>query len=236
MNLWRMHLEKSTGQEKLNGALLSVDEEEIKRSNPSTMGKGATKTRASLFGLGAPNPSNQSSAMQRAQAQAFRAYGLAAPKPKAAKRVSEDRSDAMGCSTKGGADSDSEYDMGFGMGEVGPFKIPDIPKLAQAEASWSESGLTVSYDIPGLRTIVPSFTKRRHRIASVPLSDVAFSHIMVPKLRAAVSNPLIVPTTPTQLQQLHPFTRSRWSSDPFLHPHSSFQAVLLRTPPSACWL
>lgn len=65
---------------------------------------------------------------------------------------------------------------------IGP---PPAPPLTEPESSWWESGLTTSYDIPGLRTIAPSNTKRRHRVASVPLREVLFSHIIVPKLRPA---------------------------------------------------
>lgn len=63
--------------------------------------------------------------------------------------------------------------------------IPDLPSLEQPEASCSESGLTATYDIPGTRTIAPSYTKRRLRIASVVFNDISLSHVIVPKLRAA---------------------------------------------------
>ena len=45
--------------------------------------------------------------------------------------------------------------------------------------------LTATYDIPGLRTVAPSFTTRRHKIASIHLKDVHLSYVLVPKLRAA---------------------------------------------------
>ena len=61
--------------------------------------------------------------------------------------------------------------------------IPDIPELVTQESTWAESGLTATYDIPGLRTISPSHTTRRQKIASIILKDVQFSYIMVPKLR-----------------------------------------------------
>ena len=63
--------------------------------------------------------------------------------------------------------------------------IPDIPELATQESTWAESGLTATYDIPGLRTISPSHTTRRQKIASITLKDVHLSYVMVPKLRAA---------------------------------------------------
>lgn len=61
----------------------------------------------------------------------------------------------------------------------------DLPSLEQPEASWSESGLTATYDIPGVRTVKPSHNKLRLRIASVVFGDVQLSHVIVPKLRAA---------------------------------------------------
>ena len=63
--------------------------------------------------------------------------------------------------------------------------IPEIPTLAIQDSEWSETGMTASYEIPGLRTIPPGDTKRRHNITSIPLKDINFSHILVPKLRAA---------------------------------------------------
>ena len=63
--------------------------------------------------------------------------------------------------------------------------IPELPSLATQESEWSESGLTATYEIPGLRTIMPSFTARRHKIASLALKDVLLSYVLVPKLRTA---------------------------------------------------
>ncbi|KAG6991005.1 hypothetical protein G7Y79_00059g091900 [Physcia stellaris] len=63
--------------------------------------------------------------------------------------------------------------------------IPELPALATQESTWSESGLTATYDIPGLRTISPSNTTRRQKIASIHLKDINLSYLMVPKLRAA---------------------------------------------------
>ena len=45
--------------------------------------------------------------------------------------------------------------------------------------------MTSTYEIPGLRTVAPSFTTRRHKIASIRLNEVHLSYVLVPKLRAA---------------------------------------------------
>ena len=42
--------------------------------------------------------------------------------------------------------------------------------------------MIATYDIPGLRTITPSQTTRRHKIASIYLNDVHLSYILIPKL------------------------------------------------------
>ena len=62
---------------------------------------------------------------------------------------------------------------------------PDDPIMSFEESAWEETGLTATYDVPGLRTISPSNTTRRHKIASVTLHDVRLSYILIPKLREA---------------------------------------------------
>lgn len=57
--------------------------------------------------------------------------------------------------------------------------------LAFEESTWEESGLTTAYTVPGLKTIAPSYTTRRHKVASIPLSSITLSHVVVPKLRTA---------------------------------------------------
>ncbi|KAF2496142.1 hypothetical protein BU16DRAFT_367766 [Lophium mytilinum] len=59
------------------------------------------------------------------------------------------------------------------------------PAVEFEESSWEDNGLSSTYDVPGLRTIAPSSTTRRHKIASLKASNIHLSHICVPKLRAA---------------------------------------------------
>lgn len=59
------------------------------------------------------------------------------------------------------------------------------PVVEFEESSWEDNGLSSTYDVPGLRTIVPSSTTRRHKIASLKASNIHLSHICVPKLRAS---------------------------------------------------
>ena len=58
-------------------------------------------------------------------------------------------------------------------------------ELTFQETSRQDYGLTTTYDIPGQRTIRPSSLKRRHVIADLKLSSITFSHVIIPKLRAA---------------------------------------------------
>lgn len=63
--------------------------------------------------------------------------------------------------------------------------IPQDATIDFEESSWEETGLTATYDVPGLRSIPPSHLTRRHRIASINLKEIQLSYVLVPKLRAA---------------------------------------------------
>ncbi|KAL8778220.1 MAG: hypothetical protein Q9194_002124 [Teloschistes cf. exilis] len=62
---------------------------------------------------------------------------------------------------------------------------PGEEALAFEESIWEESGLTATYTVPGRKTVAPSYTTRRHKVASIPLSGITLSHVIVPKLRIA---------------------------------------------------
>ncbi|KAI4251401.1 MAG: hypothetical protein LQ352_004872 [Teloschistes flavicans] len=62
---------------------------------------------------------------------------------------------------------------------------PGEAALAFEESTWEESGLTATYTVPGIKTLAPSYTTRRHKVASIPLSGITLSHVIVPKLRIA---------------------------------------------------
>lgn len=63
--------------------------------------------------------------------------------------------------------------------------VPHNATIDFEESSWEETGLTATYDVPGLRSIPPSNLTRRHRITSITLKDIQLSYVLVPKLRAA---------------------------------------------------
>ena len=69
-----------------------------------------------------------------------------------------------------------------GVGEVGG---GGADQLDFEESTWEDNGLTATYEVPGTRTIAPSSTSRRHKIASLAAANIQLSYIAVPKLRAA---------------------------------------------------
>lgn len=59
------------------------------------------------------------------------------------------------------------------------------PALLFEESGFEESGLTTTYDLPTLKTLAPVSTATKHKIARVEFKALAFSHVVVPKLRTA---------------------------------------------------
>jgi hypothetical protein len=64
-------------------------------------------------------------------------------------------------------------------------KPPFDDSLDSEETSWEDNGLTATYDVPGVRTLIPSSMTRRHKITSLYATNINLSHICVPKLRSA---------------------------------------------------
>ncbi len=61
-----------------------------------------------------------------------------------------------------------------------------LTQLDFEESGWEDTGMTTTYDVPSPRTLTPSSLPRRHKIATLQAQGLQFSHIAVPKLRAAV--------------------------------------------------
>lgn len=81
------------------------------------------------------------------------------------------------------AEEDDE-DMGFGLFDDGPaYPGQDVNSLVFEEGAWEESGMTTTYDVPGLKTLAPSNSTIKHKIARVDFKNVIFSHIIIGKLR-----------------------------------------------------
>lgn len=72
-----------------------------------------------------------------------------------------------------------EDDMGFG-----PFDGNVEPQsLVFEEGAWEESGMTTTYDVPGFKTLAPSNSTIKHKIAKIDFKNIIFSHIVIGKLR-----------------------------------------------------
>lgn len=59
------------------------------------------------------------------------------------------------------------------------------PELGFAESSFEETGLTTTFDLPGLKSLVPSSTASRQRVARVSFTGVVFNHTVVAKYTPA---------------------------------------------------
>ncbi|KAI8666989.1 hypothetical protein LRP88_01260 [Fusarium phalaenopsidis] len=73
--------------------------------------------------------------------------------------------------------------------------MPDAqPSLEFQNSLVEETGFTTTYDLPGLKTLVPKFTVSKQRVARLNFSNVLFSHTVVAKyqpvayLRAKLRN------------------------------------------------
>jgi uncharacterized protein (TIGR02231 family) len=76
-------------------------------------------------------------------------------------------------------EEESDEDMGFGLFDGGPA----ANSLEFEAGAWEESGMTTTYDVPGLKTLAPSNSTIKHKIAKIDFRNVIFSHIVLGKLR-----------------------------------------------------
>ncbi|RDL39903.1 Uncharacterized protein BP5553_04243 [Venustampulla echinocandica] len=63
---------------------------------------------------------------------------------------------------------------------------PDSPannSLAFEAGAWEESGMTTTYDVPSHKTLSPSNSTIKHKIAKIEFKNIIFSHIVIGKLR-----------------------------------------------------
>ncbi|TGO22711.1 hypothetical protein BPAE_0158g00300 [Botrytis paeoniae] len=73
---------------------------------------------------------------------------------------------------------------------TGAFETPLIqrllspkPTLTFEEGAWEESGMSTTYDLPGLKTLMPSNSVLKHKIAKIEFKNIVFEHVVIPKLR-----------------------------------------------------
>ncbi|KAL3469790.1 hypothetical protein BJX99DRAFT_240621 [Aspergillus californicus] len=57
--------------------------------------------------------------------------------------------------------------------------------LGHQDSIKKHHGMTTTYELPGQRTLAPSYTPRRHVLADLDLQTVSLTYVIVPKLREA---------------------------------------------------
>ncbi|KAL8940093.1 MAG: hypothetical protein Q9216_003002 [Gyalolechia sp. 2 TL-2023] len=186
---WHIRLGKGFGQRTTDDALFSRFEQDSKNKNRGLFGQKSQMARRQLFGnsgvagkasFGASQPSviqsstglsggsrelRSATTVPGSSGLASQGFGATQVQPNIAMPQPQHEEDE--------ADTDQKT------------IAPDTTALAFEESTWEGSGLTATYTVPGTKTIAPSNTTRRHKIASIPLSSITLSHIIVPKLRTA---------------------------------------------------
>lgn len=76
-----------------------------------------------------------------------------------------------------GQDSEDEDD--------GDTFLEPTPELDFQESAFEETGLTATYDLPNLKTLRPSSTASKQRVARISFTNVYFSHTVVAKYKPA---------------------------------------------------
>ncbi|CAG8961747.1 hypothetical protein HYFRA_00006289 [Hymenoscyphus fraxineus] len=141
----------------------------------TTTGFGFGSGPASSSPFGAATNAAPTTGFGKATSQSFGGnsaaslFGNMATKPAglAAKRPAPEEEEAL---------NDFEFDS----------SMEPVPQdsLNFEAGTWEETGLTTTYDLPSTKTLSPSPTASKHKIAKIPFSNIHFSHILVPKLRA----------------------------------------------------
>ncbi|KAF8854047.1 hypothetical protein BDZ45DRAFT_677222 [Acephala macrosclerotiorum] len=128
------------------------------------MGQQSQSSRGGRFGSSAPQPSAHSGG----GGEMYRSAGPAAYYGGHGGEEAKEESEQC------------DEDMGFGLfdeGEAAP------KSLTFEEGAWEESGLTTTYEVPGTKTLAPSNSTIKHKIAKIDFKNVIFSHIVIGKLR-----------------------------------------------------
>lgn len=67
--------------------------------------------------------------------------------------------------------------------EDGQTILEPTPELSFQESAFEETGLTATYDLPNLKTLKPSSTASKQRVARISFANVYFSHTVVAKYK-----------------------------------------------------
>ncbi|KAK3311785.1 hypothetical protein B0H66DRAFT_555874 [Apodospora peruviana] len=61
--------------------------------------------------------------------------------------------------------------------------LEPTPSLSFQESAFEETGLTATYDLPSLKTLKPSSTASKQRVARISFTNVVFSHTVIAKYK-----------------------------------------------------
>ncbi|CAK7200078.1 hypothetical protein SEUCBS139899_002766 [Sporothrix eucalyptigena] len=80
-------------------------------------------------------------------------------------------------------DEENDNDDDGAEAEAGTLFDVAQPELEFQESSFEETGMTTTYDLPGLKTLAPSSTASKQRVARISFQNVVFSHTIVAKYK-----------------------------------------------------
>ncbi|ORY59550.1 uncharacterized protein BCR38DRAFT_444864 [Pseudomassariella vexata] len=203
---WRVRLAGKGSSGAYTDIMYSRDEQSHKAGWNEQTFRHSQKPRSDMFGVDGPYttgslfgqlPANNrgTEGLQRVQtnnqpqstgfgvaniqssAGALFGFGTTArPAPPPAAPVSR-RSDVYSLEipeTEVNCDEDEGYSASF---------IEPQPELAFQDSTFEETGFTSTYDLPGLKTLAPSSTVSKQRVARVTFTSVSFSHTVVAKYK-----------------------------------------------------
>ncbi|KAH8651023.1 hypothetical protein BX600DRAFT_441470 [Xylariales sp. PMI_506] len=142
----------------------------------------ASKPSPSPFGVPAPGGAFGSMATQ-SQPVGGGLYCTAAPRvANAPPQYKESARQASSNTTSGfAAETGTAASALFGGATINEAQ----PELSFQESSFEETGLTSTYDLPGLKTLAPSSTPSKQRVVRITFTSVTFSHTVVAKYKPA---------------------------------------------------
>lgn len=202
MEPWHICLSRGSGQSGMDGALLCRSEIQHNQKEEASKFNKLQEPRSVLFGLANGNnlykpdnswqlpPASASMGFQRsltAQKTSKKlrqpVFGSRVRSNNVESGIDWNESRHLRSSATAQAEDEEHEDEENGLDIL--TLVPHDPTIEFEQSNWEETGLTTTYDVPGVRTIPPCQTKRRHKIASIALKNVQLSYVLVPKLREA---------------------------------------------------
>lgn len=174
---WHARLEK--GDRHADWSLFSSHELQAKQSKYSqSTGYQAQRPRHALFGRGC----SEHERINRPRTYSALMYRSNSASPVYSSTVAghSTKKARTHLSQNYGGESDEDVDMSFG---VVNYPTATAPSLTFEEGAWEETGMTTTYDVPGFKTLAPSNSAIKHKIAKIEFKNIVYSHIVIGKLR-----------------------------------------------------